>query len=65
VNFAIAPYRGRVYRCRNFFSVQSNQRPLRSAEHHNSYFAASKILLVLDVLVSGQKNVESGALCFG
>ena len=65
MNFGIAAGRGRVYRCRNFFGVQSNQRPLRSAQHHNGYFAASKILLVLDVLVSGKKNVEPGPLRFG
>jgi len=38
---------------------------LRSAQHDDGYSAASKILLVLDVLVGGKKNVKSGALRFG
>jgi hypothetical protein len=38
--------------------MQSNQRPLRSAQHNHGDPAASKILLVLDILVSGKKNVE-------
>jgi hypothetical protein len=58
MNFDIAARRGRVDRRRNFFGVQSNQRPLRSAQHHNGDFAPTQILLVLDVLVSGKKNVE-------
>jgi hypothetical protein len=38
---------------------------LRSAQHHDRYSATDKILLVLDILVSGKKNVESGPLGFG
>jgi hypothetical protein len=60
MNFGIAAGRGCAYRCRNSCSVQSNQRPLRSAQHNHGYSAASEILLVLDILVSGQENVEPG-----
>jgi hypothetical protein len=65
VNFGVAARYSRIDRCRNFVGLQSNQRPLRSAQHHNSYSAASEILLVLDVLVSGKKNVEPVPLRFG
>ncbi len=65
MNFRIAARHGRVDRCRNFLDVQFDQRPLRSAQHHNGYSAASKILLVLDVFVSGKENIESGPLRFG
>jgi hypothetical protein len=64
MNFDIAAGRGCVYRCHNSCGVQSNQRPLRSAQHYNSYSATSKILLGLDILVSGKKNVESGPFRF-
>jgi hypothetical protein len=65
MNFGIAAGRGRIYHRRNSCDVQSNYRPLRSAQHHNGYSAARKILLVLDILVSGKKNVEPGPLRFG
>ena len=65
MNFNIAAGRGRIDRCHNFFGVQSNQRPLRSAQHHNGDFAPTQILLVLDILVSGNKHVEPGPLAFG
>jgi hypothetical protein len=35
------------------------------AQHNNSYSAASKILLVLNVFVSGKENIEPGSLRFG
>jgi hypothetical protein len=65
MNFCIAAGRGGVYRSRNFFGVQPKQRPLRSAQYHDCYSAAREILLVLDVLVGGKKNVESGPFRFG
>jgi hypothetical protein len=38
---------------------------LRSAQHYNGYSASSKILLVLDIFVSGEKNIECGPFGFG
>jgi hypothetical protein len=45
--------------------MQSHEGPLRSAQNHNRYFAASKILLVSNVLVGSKKNLEPGSLRFG
>jgi len=50
-----------VYRCCNSSDVQSNNRPLRSAQHHKSNSAASEILLVAHAFVSGKKHVETRA----
>ena len=33
-------------------------RPLRIAKYHDGDFAACEVLLVLDILISGQENVE-------
>jgi hypothetical protein len=38
---------------------------LRSAQHYKGYSASSKILLVLDIFVSGEKNIECGPFGFG
>ena len=65
LNLGIAAGRSRIYRRHNLCDVQSNQRPLRSAQHHNGDSAARKILLVSDIFVSGKKNVEPGPLRFG
>ena len=65
MNLGIAAGRGCVDRCHNFLGVQSNQRPLWSAQHHNGDFAPGEILLVLDVLVGGEKNLEPCTLGFG
>ena len=65
MNFRIAARHGRIDRRRNFLDVQSDQRPLWSAQHHNGYSAASEVLLVLDVFVSGKENIEPGPLRFG
>ena len=65
MNFGKGSGRGGVYRCGNFCGVQSNQRPSRSAQQHKGNSAASKILLVLDILVRSKKYVETGALGFG
>src|ERR1700734_28746 len=56
LDFGIAAGSRRIHRRHNFCGVQSNTRPLRSAQHHNRYSAASKILLVSDVLVGGKKT---------
>ena len=66
LNFGIAPRLRRVYRRRNFCRMQSDQRPLRRAQRHDSYFAARKILLLVsNIFVSGKKNVEPSPLRFG
>lgn len=61
-DLGIAARRGGVHRCRNSFDVQSHNRPLRSAQHHNGYAAATKVLLIAHVLVGGKKHVETGLL---
>ncbi len=64
-NLDVAARHGRVYRCRDFCGVQSNQRPLGSTKHHNRYPTGRKILLVSDILVRSEKDIESGPLRFG
>ena len=54
-----------VHGRRNSFCVQSNKRPLRSAQDHKGYAAACEVLLIAHVLVGGQKHVEPGPFCFG
>jgi len=65
VHFGIAAGCGRVHRCRNSFHVQSDNRPLRSAQHHQSYAVARELLPIAHVLVGGKKHVEPGPLCCG
>ena len=64
-HFGIAAGCRRVYGRRNSFYVQSNKRPLRSAQDHKGYAAAYEVLLIAHVLVGGQKHVEPGPLRFG
>ena len=42
VHLGIAAGLSGIYRLRNFFDVQSNNGPSRSAQHHQGYSAASK-----------------------
>jgi len=65
VHLSIAARCGGVYGCCNSFRVQSNNRPLRSAQHHNGYFAACKVLLIAHVFIGGKKHVETGPVRFG
>ncbi len=62
VHLGIAAGCGRVHRYRNSFQVQSNERPLRSDQHHKGYAAAREVLLAAHVLVGGKKYVEPGPL---
>ena len=64
-NLEIAARSSPIDRCHNLFDMQSHDRPLRSAQHYDSNLAASKILLVSNVLVAGKKNLEPGPLRFG
>jgi hypothetical protein len=62
LDFGIAARRGRVYRYRDSFDVQSDNRPLRSAQHHEGYSAATQILPIANVLVGCKKHFETGPL---
>lgn len=65
LNLGIATGRGCVYGRGNFADVLSNARPLRSAEHDQSYSASRQALLVPHVLVGGKENIKASALGFG
>src|SRR6266851_5716567 len=65
VHLGITARRGGAYRGCNSFAVQSNDRPLRSAQHYDRYSAAAEVLLIAYVLVGGKKYVETGPLRFG
>ena len=62
VHLGIAAGRGGVHGGGDDVEVQSNTRPLRSAQHHKGYSAARKVLLIAHILVGGEKYVETGPL---
>ncbi|SPF56856.1 hypothetical protein SBA4_950002 [Candidatus Sulfopaludibacter sp. SbA4] len=49
----------------NPLNVQSNARPLRSAQYHKGESAACEILLIPHIVVGCQKHVEPGPLRLG
>jgi hypothetical protein len=50
---------------RDFIEMQFHKRPLRRAQHHKSYTASCKVLLVTHVLIGCQKHVETGSFGLG
>jgi hypothetical protein len=65
MNLGIAAGYSCTYRSRDHGGVQSNPRPLRSAQNHYRYSAPRKILLKSNVLVGSKKDIEPGLLRFG
>src|SRR5579864_1194764 len=65
VHLGISARCGGVYRRCNSFAVQSNERPLGSAQHDDGYSAASQVLLMTNAFIGGKKHVEAGSFRLG
>jgi hypothetical protein len=64
LHFNVAAGLGRVDCRGNSRGLQSNQRPLRSAENDDRYAEARKVLLIPNILIAGNKDIETGPFRF-